>query len=214
VTTEGAAAAISPGDWLCLVLALLIHHQPPIAADRDLERAARRVGRRLHLDADSVSLLVFLVTHAGCMSHLAERRDFTEESVLADFVARVGSPHRLRLLFLLEQADSGAPPKLNRPLLPGSLLRDLYLRSQALLSPQASTTAPAGPSAGPDGRIRAHLKMMPAHYARKVTASTAESHVELIDQLEQGELTTRWVNDGADHTSLTICTRDFSGVVA
>jgi len=204
---------ISPVDWLCVALALLIHHQPPIAGERDLDRVARRVGRRLHLDADSVSLLAFLVTHAGVMSHLAERRDFSEEPVLADFVRRVGTPHRLRLLFLLEQADGGAPPRRPGLLLPESL-QDLYLRSHALLCPEASDRQPAAPGAAADGRIREHLKMMPAHYVRNVSPATAGRHIQLIDELEGQELVTRWHNEGTEYTGLTICTRDFAGLFA
>jgi [protein-PII] uridylyltransferase len=167
----------------------------------------------LHLDADSVSLLAFLVTHAGVMSHLAERRDFSEESVLVDFVRRVGTAHRLRLLFLLEQADGGAPPRRSGLLLPESL-RDLYLRSRALLCPEAPGRQPATHCAVAEGRIREHLKMMPAHYVRNVTPESAQRHLELIDQIESEELVTRWDNEGPDYSGLTICTRDFSGLFA
>ncbi len=212
--TPESGPSISSADWLCMVLALLIHHQPQVAEQRNLGRAASRVGRRLHLDADSVAVLAFLVTNSGLMSHLAERRDFTEESVLADFVRRVRSPHRLRLLFLLEQADNSAPPRVEGPRLPGSLLRDLYVRSQALFSPQETVTTAQVDSGFADRRVSDHLKMMPVHYVRNVAPETARRHLELIDRLEGAELVTRWVNGGADHSNLTICTRDFSGLFA
>ena len=212
--TQGDVSPISPAEWLCLVLALLLHHRPPLAAERDLERAAAGIGRRLRLDADSLSLLAFLVTHLGRMSHLAERRDFTEESVLADFARQIGSPHRLRLLFLIEQADNGAPPMPGGALLTGNLLRDLYLRSQALLCPEALPAAASVVHATvADGLLEAHLKMMPAHYVRNVAPTAAEEHLQLINQLEGAELVTRWVDEG-DHSSVTICTRDFSGLFA
>ena len=56
--------------------------------------------------------------------------------------------------------------------------------------------------------------MMPAHYVRNVTPAAAEDHLELIRQLEEGELATRWVNEGTDHSSVAVVTRDFSGLFA
>jgi [protein-PII] uridylyltransferase len=115
-----------------LHLALLIHDLgkglPGDHSDVGL-RIADETGRRLRLGARELETLKFLVHKHLVMSHLAFRRDTSDNQLIIRFAFEVGSPEVLRMLFVLTCADLAAvgPGVLNS--WKGEVLTDLYLRT-------------------------------------------------------------------------------------
>ncbi len=71
-------------------------------------RIAMDVANRLRLPADEADTIQFLVHKHLMMSHLAFRRDTSDEQLVIRFAVEVGSPDVLRMLFLLTAADLAA----------------------------------------------------------------------------------------------------------
>jgi [protein-PII] uridylyltransferase len=90
------------------------------------EGVAWKVGGRLHLEEEETETVAWLVRHHLAMSHTAMKRDINDPKTIADFVALVQSPERLRLLLVLTVADIRAvgPGRWNG--WNGELLRALY----------------------------------------------------------------------------------------
>src|SRR6185369_1528468 len=71
-------------------------------------RLAEETGAHLGLSSRDTELLKFLVHKHLLMAHLAFRRDTSDERLILDFVAQVGSPEVLQLLYVLTCADLAA----------------------------------------------------------------------------------------------------------
>lgn len=96
-------------------------------------RMARRIGRRMRLNADDIAQLEFLVVNHLVMAHTAFRRDLEDEKLVLDFARSMESLTNLKMLYLLTYADmrSVGPEVWNA--WKASLLEDLYLRALAVL---------------------------------------------------------------------------------
>jgi [protein-PII] uridylyltransferase len=94
-----------------LHLALLIHDLGK-GYPEDHSEVGRRLAEQnaalLHLSRSDSELLKFLVHKHLLMSHLAFRRDTSDERLILDFVGQVGSPEVLQLLYVLTCADLAA----------------------------------------------------------------------------------------------------------
>jgi [protein-PII] uridylyltransferase len=90
------------------------------------EAIAQRLCRRLGLPDDATETVAWLVRHHLVMSNVAFRRDLEDPKTIADFVAVVQSPERLKLLLVLTVCDIRAvgPGVWNG--WKGQLLRELY----------------------------------------------------------------------------------------
>lgn len=127
-----------------LHLALLIHDLGKGYVEDHSEvglRIAEHTARRLRLGEREAETLKFLVHKHLLMSHLAFRRDTSDDQLIVRFAVDVGSPEVLRMLFLLTAADLAAvgPGVLNE--WKSEVLADLYLRTMRHLagdSPSAS----------------------------------------------------------------------------
>jgi [protein-PII] uridylyltransferase len=69
------------------------------------EAIAQRLCRRLGLPDDATETVAWLVRHHLVMSNVAFRRDLEDPKTIADFVAVVQSPERLKLLLVLTVCD-------------------------------------------------------------------------------------------------------------
>ena len=98
-------------------------------------KVVRQLGPRLGLDAEEVETAEWLVRWHLLMSNTALKRDVEDPKTVQDFVERVESPERLRLLLALTTADISAVG-------PG--------RVERLERHAAGPTLPA--RQGPDGR--------------------------------------------------------------
>lgn len=97
-----------PESRLILYLGALLHD---IGKGLGGEHAAKgaelteKIAADLELDKDDSETLVWLVGHHLMMSQTAFRRDIFDPKTVADFVAVVQSPERLKLLYALTVAD-------------------------------------------------------------------------------------------------------------
>ena len=98
------------------------------------EAIALKLAPRFGLGDAGTETVAWLVRHHLVMSHFAFRRDTEDPKTLADFVAIVQSPERLRLLLVLTVADirSVGPTVWNG--WKGQLLRELYHEAEAAMA--------------------------------------------------------------------------------
>ena len=120
-----------------LHLALLIHDLGKGFLEDHSEiglRIADETARRLRLPPHETEILKFLVHKHLVMSHLAFRRDTSDDQIIVRFAVEVGSPEVLRMLYVLTCADLAAvgPGVLNS--WKAEVLNDLYLRTLRHLS--------------------------------------------------------------------------------
>jgi [protein-PII] uridylyltransferase len=94
---------------------------------------AERLCRRLGLNEATTDTVRWLVRHHLVMSDIAFKRDIDDPKTVQDFVEKVQSPERLRLLLVLTAADIRAvgPGVWNG--WKGQLLRDLYHGASAAM---------------------------------------------------------------------------------
>lgn len=139
-------------DKRVLHLALLLHD-----LGKGYEEDHSEVGRRraeetaelLGLDERTSEDIAFLVHKHLVMSHMAFRRDTSDEQMIERFAAEIGSIDRLRMLFVLTCADLAAvgPGVLNDWKV--DVLADVYVRSAKYLE-----DAVESPSKPPQDSLR------------------------------------------------------------
>ena len=115
-----------------LYVALLLHD---IAKGRGGDHSeigagiAKALGPRFGLNAWETETVSWLVLHHLLMSRTAFKRDLDDPKTIADFVAQVQSPERLRLLMILTVADIRAVGPAVWNAWKAKLLRELYFRA-------------------------------------------------------------------------------------
>jgi len=97
-------------------------------------RIARKLCPRFGLTPSETELVAWLIEEHLTMSNVAQSRDISDPKTVQDFAARVQSPERLKLLFLLTVADIRAvgPDVWNG--WKGQLLRTLYHETEPLVA--------------------------------------------------------------------------------
>ncbi|GAB4136772.1 MAG: [protein-PII] uridylyltransferase [Planctomycetaceae bacterium] len=95
---------------------------------------AETVGLRLFLPDHHRETLTFLVHKHLRMSHLALRRNFSDPELLMEFSREVGSPERLRMLYVLTAADLMSVGPKTWTDWKAELLTELYDRAMLILS--------------------------------------------------------------------------------
>ncbi len=97
-------------------------------------RVAEKLCPRLGLSAEETETVAWLVRWHLAMSQVAFKRDLEDDKTVRDFVSLVQSPERLRLLLVLTVADIRAvgPQRWNN--WKATLLRELYNRSEEVMS--------------------------------------------------------------------------------
>lgn len=127
-------------DPQVLHLALLLHDLGKGFAEEHCEvgqRLAVETCRRLGLTGEETEQVRFLVHNHLMMSHVAFHRDISDESMVAEFAANVGSVHLLSHLFLLTCADiSAVAPDMMTPW-KSELLTALFLNAHDQLTGRA-----------------------------------------------------------------------------
>jgi [protein-PII] uridylyltransferase len=191
-------------------------------------RIAERMCERLGLDDDSARRVVRLVRQHLLMSHLSQRRDLSEESLIEDFVEKIDDLTNLNMLLLLTHSDTSAvgPGVWND--WKGSLLLDLYARARSRLTAdgrmawdhnrRASVKERVKRELLPDflpSEIERHFAMMPERYLRATEHDRIAQHLRLTKRLSDTKLVTEWRMLQHKHcTELTICTEDKPGLFA
>ncbi|MFN0087382.1 MAG: [protein-PII] uridylyltransferase [Blastocatellia bacterium] len=215
-------------DPAVLHMALLMHDIGKGLGGGHTEKGlaiAERVCRRLRLDEAFASQVSFLVRNHLLMSHIAQRRDLSDEKVVLDFAARVGTIENLNLLCLLTYADiNGVGPAVWNEW-KDTLVWELYTRSRAIISPEKE--------GGEDAEllkqliermllnevdidnVRAHFNLLPAEYARTTPSQTIIEHIRLASALNSRVVKTGWrVNTQTRCTDLHLCAKNRRGLFA
>ena len=191
-------------------------------------RIAERICGRLGLDQQTTDTVRFLVSNHLLMSHLAQRRDLSEDQLVKEFAARVGSAERLDLLLLLTYADmSGVGPGVWNDW-KASLLWELFTRARRLFGKEDLAEPDSGDidviketvieellPQWPASEVERHLAMLPERYMRASDPSQIARHFRLVQALGDSSLSADWRTlEDLQCTELTICSRDSSGLFA
>ena len=153
---------------------------------------AERMGPVLGLEPEETEAVAWLVRYHVAMSETAFKRDLSDPQAIADFVALVQSPERLRLLLVLTVCDIRAvgPSVWNG--WKAALLRELYRRAERIMSGGLSGGAEASGLAAAkaglaqaltgwsEADIDAHLSRLPTSYALSLEPDTLARHARLL----------------------------------
>ncbi|AVM75403.1 [protein-PII] uridylyltransferase [Magnetospirillum gryphiswaldense] len=159
---------------------------------------AMKLGPRFGLTDEETETVAWLVREHLTMSRVAFKRDVDDPQTITDFVTKVQSPERLRLLLVLTVADIRAvgPNVWNG--WKGGLLRELYQRSEELMlggmaaardhrvkAAQAAVSRELIASGWPQTDIDAHLARGYPTYWTSFDTRTHVHHARLVRDAEQ-----------------------------
>ncbi|HVA15548.1 MAG TPA: [protein-PII] uridylyltransferase [Stellaceae bacterium] len=213
-----------------LYLAVLLHD---IAKGRGGDHSilgaqvAEKLGPRLGFSAEEIETVSWLIRWHLSMSNTAFKRDIDDPKTIQDFVERVQSPERLKLLLILTVADIRAVgPKVWNGW-KAALLRELYHRAFELMSGGIDATAreervrlaqEAAKRLLPDfsaAEIESFLAKGYPFYWLSFDAETQARHARLVREAERSEapltVDTR-VDVGRAVTEVTLYTADHPGL--
>jgi [protein-PII] uridylyltransferase len=206
-----------------LYLALLLHDVGKSARGEDHSEVGAEMSEtllpRLGLSKDQIAKIVFLVRHHLNMSHISQRRDLSDTSMLAEFAASFDDPDTLRMLYLLTYADLSAVTRTAWTAWKGQLLWDLYLKTFHLITTGGRTDA--GDARREAARnlmaslqerfdrtqLHEHLSNMPPEYAEACSPDEVARHLDMAERLQECSVTVGAVRSGL-FSEITVCTRD------
>jgi [protein-PII] uridylyltransferase len=151
---------------------------------------------RLGMSDEQTETVAWLVREHLLFSHTAFKRDINDPKTVSDFVGRVQSIERLRLLLVLTAADIRAvgPGRWNG--WKGSLLRELYRQAEDVLTGGHAAVGREARMAGARASLRAHLegwsdehfaayaeRFAPAYWLT-ADAETHARHAALVEKAE------------------------------
>jgi len=189
------------------------------------EIMAERALRRLGYDRRTIDLVGFLIREHLLMSHISQRRDMEDREILSDFIGRVGSTGRLRMLTLLTFADLMALSETALTDWKKALIRGLYTRALVLIEKGYEEHVPHSRRCNvdclvkalekhvPDHVVRAHLELLPEQYIRVTGRAAVRAHIRGIERMKKRGV---WASfrRGDDITLLTVVTRDHPRALA
>ncbi|MFC1694227.1 [protein-PII] uridylyltransferase [Candidatus Latescibacterota bacterium] len=184
------------------------------------ERMAAKVLKRLGFDVRTIKLVQFLIREHLIMTHISQRRDVDDEDTIKDFIKRVGSTGRLRMLTLLTFADliavsDGAMTEWKK-----ALLWRLYHKGFILIEKGYEYHVSSSRKRTvdniirrlkdkyPQKYIREHVNLLPDLYIRVTTPSAIVSHIRGIDRMKQFGGWASFHHRG-DITLLTVISPDY-----
>ncbi len=160
-------------------------------------QVALKLGPRFGLTEEETETVAWLVREHLTMSRVAFKRDVDDPQTITDFVTRIQSPERLRLLLVLTVADIRAvgPNVWNG--WKGGLLRELYQRSEELMlggmatarehrvkAAQGALRQELQASNWPQADIEAHLARGYPTYWTSFDTATHLRHARLVRDAE------------------------------
>ncbi len=215
-------------DAVPLYLGLLFHDLGKGRGHNHVPRSvrlARRAIRRLGLGPLQQQTVLFLVARHLLMSHLAWRRDVTEEGIIAELVAALGEGdqlERLNMLLLLTYADTAGVGPSVWTQWKGLLLWELYERARRWLTRRwegeplpIEEIMRALDGEFSRSEIERHLAELPHRYGRATPPEQIAEHLRLIRRVPEEFVVIRWrtVREGG-YTELTLSTFDQPGLFA
>ena len=212
-----------------LYLALLLHDVAKGRGGDHSEKGAeigREVATRLEFAPDEVETVVWLVRWHLLFSITAFKRDPNDPRTVDDFVGRVRSLERLRLLLVLTAADITAVGPGRMTAWKASLLRMLYHRAEAVLAGGREAEDRAARVAKARENLRARLAdwpeadiadfeaRLPATYWLSTDGGMQERHARLVRGGGRGPLVETRIDGTRDATEMTLFTPDYIGLFA
>ena len=186
----------------------------------------KRIARRMGLKRWEADLLAFLVENHLLISTLAQRRDLSDEKLVADFVRKVQNEQTLKMLYLLSVADlkSVGPETLTD--WKSRLFEEFYLKAadavergdlkgevvQEKLERIMGEVERLLQKEIPLEEVRPELGQMPPRYLLAYNPLEIAGHIRMRRRLK-GQLFVTEVEHSPDKsfTIVTICTRDQVG---
>ncbi len=191
---------------------------------------ALKLGPRLGLSEQETETVSWLVRHHLLMTRTAYKRDIEDPKTIADFVAIVQSPERLKLLLVLTVADVRAVGPNVWNAWKAGLLRQLYLSALDMMGRGAQTERAGGRvrraqdalrenlrGRWPEAEIEAHIARGYPSYWVSFDAATHLRHALLIREAEltRAPLTVSSRIQAAQAvTEITVYTGDHPGLFA
>ncbi len=185
----------------------------------------RELTARMGLPPADAAVVEFLVAHHLTMSHVAQRRDIHDPKTVADFVAAVGDPQRLRMLYLLTYADMRAVgPGVLTPW-QAQILHELYVRTLEELTggrverPNRRELAERLQAAAKGEvdlqTVRAHLAMMSDRYIETTGVQRMAEHIRMLQDLAESPVATAlFHHPDLGSSDLVVVTHDVPGLFA
>ncbi len=182
---------------------------------------------RLGLSAEQTETVAWLVEQHLLMSNTAFKRDIDDAKTVIDFVQKVQSPERLRLLLCLTVCDIRAvgPNVWNN--WKASLLRDLFNRADTVMSrgldnrgweqrvDSVRSALDETLADWPQHQRERHLSRLPVNYLLSSDIDQLARHARIINDAESRGLTLAVdsaVSVANDSTEITVFTQDHPGV--
>lgn len=215
-------------DPACLHLGLLMHDIGKGLGGGHTEKGikiAERVCERLQLEDAAFQQVIFLVRQHLLMAHIAQRRDLSDEKVIRDFAAQVGTLDNLNMLTLLTYADiNGVGPNVWNQW-KDTLVWELYIKARTLLAPEKEADHSIEKlrerivkmlaSEVDFAEVQQHFDLLPEDYARYTAPQIIIEHIRLAHALNSRKIKTSWrVNAQAKCTDLHLCARNRRGLFA
>jgi [protein-PII] uridylyltransferase len=150
------------------------------------------------------------------MSHIAQRRDLSDEKVIRDFAAQIGTLDNLNMLTLLTYGDiNGVGPGVWNEW-KDALLWELYIKTRALLVPEKEHDQSVEQLRERIVRmltselnyheVEQHFDLLPEDYTRFTAPQIIIEHVRLAHSLNSRLVKSSWrVNAQAKCTDLHLC---------
>jgi [protein-PII] uridylyltransferase len=188
-------------------------------------KIAERVCARLQMDEAAAERVIFLVKQHLLMSHIAQRRDLSDEKVVRDFAAQVDTLDNLNMLTLLTYADiNGVGPGVWNEW-KDALVWELHIKTRALLAPEKAHDHSVEQlrerivrmlaSEVDYHEVERHFELLPEDYARFTAPQIIIEHIRLAASLNSRLVKSSWrVNAQARCTDLHLCARNRRGLFA
>jgi [protein-PII] uridylyltransferase len=188
-------------------------------------RIAERALARMGLEPEMTDQTLFLIRHHLTMSHIAQRRDLSDDKVINDFVVKVGTIDNLNMLTLLTYGDiHGVGPGVWNEW-KDALLWELHTKARAILAPDKHSERGAAELRERVARMlaseididetRKHFELLPEDYARSVPPQTIIEHIRLAHALNSRPVKTSWRIDTQTRCAdLHLCAPNRRGLFA
>ena len=178
---------------------------------------ARDVAARIRLDDAGTDTLVWLVRNHLLLADTATRRDLNDEVTITRFARAVGDHERLDLLYALTLGDSRATGPAAWSSNKALLLRELWVKTNALLEEGTLSSAPVAEHRAALQELLGdaadeYLDGMPVGYGAAFPPAVLAHHRELV---LAGDLAVEWsVPVPGEHLGCTVVAPDRTGLLA
>lgn len=185
---------------------------------------AREIARRMGLEPDDRETVAWLISEHLTLARAATRRDLDDEAMVRRLAETVGTPDRLRMLYLLTVADSRATGPSAWTDWKAALVRDLFFRilrclqgdvDEAPESVVQTRLAAVGRALGdmPAAAVDEFLGSMPSTYLLAQSILAIREHVKLLSESPDAfRIVYHRLADGGA-TELTIVGPDHPGML-